>query len=184
AKNENPDLILISHTLPGKEDIKNVITKLTSKDFNNLRIVYLYGEDDSERKQFIDFLISRGVYDYQIGDLTPEALDTLLFKPKSREDVKSDIIDSFKGTDESLQEDVSSKKEKLNIKTQTIYRPLTLKQKVISFIGPNGSGKTTTAINIGLTFAEGLKETSIILIDFDFKKPDIAYHLDIVDSDR
>lgn len=183
CKESQADLIVISHTLPGAENIRDILTKLTSKNYPNLRIVYLYGEDDNDRKDFVNFLISRGVYDYFIGDLEPETVNQLLFEPKNRDDVKHDIVDTPIINNPIDKEQVIKEAPK----TVTVYKPFTLKQKVISFFGPHGAGKTSIAINTALTFAEGLKDsidTNIILVDLDFKKPDIAYHLDIVDSDR
>ena len=44
-KKFSPDIIMLSHNLPGDEDIKNIIEKITSKDFFVDKIIYLYGED-------------------------------------------------------------------------------------------------------------------------------------------
>lgn len=192
CKKEQPDVVMIYHDLP-QSDMQDIIIKLTSKNYN-LRIVYLYGEDDKERAEFINFLISRGVYDYCVGDLTVPIVEQLLFHPKSREDIKKDIIDKATPVfvvegDAAVETNSNANKKDVRIieKEKTIYKPFTLKQKVISFIGPNGSGKTSLAINTALGLAEGLKETvdtNIIILDWDFNKPDIAYHLDTVDSER
>lgn len=86
------DLILISKELPGEEDIKDILLKLTSKEYKNLRIAYIYGTEDTHKKEFINFLIMRGIYDYHINsELNQEDLDKLIFIPKSREDVREDI---------------------------------------------------------------------------------------------
>lgn len=88
-----PEVIMVSQALAGDENMIEVMTQLTSKNFPSSRIIYLYGEDDSERKEFINFIITRGIYDYFVGDeLKPEIINALLFNPKSRDDVKKDII--------------------------------------------------------------------------------------------
>jgi hypothetical protein len=90
---KTPDTILLSAAIIGEENIYDIITKLTSKTFKDLRIIYLYGPDDADRKNFINFLISRGIYDYCIGlELTPDIIKPLLYNPKGRENVKADIL--------------------------------------------------------------------------------------------
>ena len=89
-----PDVVFISNTLSGEEDIRQIINKLTGKEYTGIRIIYLYGEDDRERKKFINYLISRGIYDYHIGiEITPGDIQRLLFNPRTREQIKHDIID-------------------------------------------------------------------------------------------
>lgn len=194
CKNEQPDVIVIAHGLPGSDDIKDILIKLTSKDFTDLRIIYLYGEEDEKHKTFINFLISRGIYDYHVGDLNTQIINDLLFKPKTRNDVKGDILDKIaietledrKGTGEKNEKNIKTV-IKTVIEQEVVYKPYTLKQKLISVEGSNGVGKTTLAVNMAVGLAQGLRESmdsKIILIDANFKKPDIAYHIDIVDNER
>ena len=46
-----------------------------------------------DRKNFINYIIGRGIYDYHIGTmLNVDIVNSLLFNKKSREDVKYDIL--------------------------------------------------------------------------------------------
>ncbi len=111
ACKEGADLILISRELPGEDDIKDILLKLTSKEYPNLRVAYIYGAEDSDKKEFINFLIMRGIYDYHINsDLDQSDIDSLLFKPKSREDVRDEISNRFVSSSSSEAEVIIQEK--------------------------------------------------------------------------
>ena len=91
--NKRPDTVILSNNLPGNGDMMELIETITSRDYPVRRIIFLYGDDNEQRKNFINFLISRGVYDYFIGStLNSSIINNLLFKPKTREDIKNDIF--------------------------------------------------------------------------------------------
>lgn len=191
VKTNEVSLIFIYHKIPKFENKLEIIRKISK--VQNLRVIYLYGSDDIERKYYIDYLISNGVYDYAVGELGVEIINNLIFHKKSRDDVKHEILeeenkllkkDKIKSSDEKIEPSVKVKQETI---TEIIYQPYTLKQKVITTTGVNGAGKTSFSINMAIGLAKGLKEsvdTNILLADFSFKKPDISYQLDLTDDER
>lgn len=104
---KKPDLLIIANTLPGQEDFKEIINKISSTKQLDIRIIYLYGEDDDKRKVFVNYLISRGIYDYWVGDIYANIINDLIFKPRSRNDVKKDIIVNDKSLEGEIEQTTS-----------------------------------------------------------------------------
>lgn len=118
-----PDVVFISNTLSGEEDIRQIINKLTGKEYTGIRIIYLYGEDDRERKKFINYLISRGIYDYHIGiEITPGDIQRLLFNPRTREQIKHDIIDDNESIENTENIEVMKEEKEIRGKVEQEHK--------------------------------------------------------------
>lgn len=166
---KSPEILLISRNLPGMEDMKDLIIKLTSKNFINLRIIFLYGNEDSEKDKFIDFIISRGIYDYHIGSLDNETLESLLFKPRTRDDVKHDVLHkpsySNDGHIENHQSESKDPEAKIIVKYIKEYDIPKDYKKIFLFVSPESTGKSEVAANVSISLSENGKKVG--LIDFD-----------------
>lgn len=167
CEDSKPDVVVISHGLPGDADMDEVLTKLSLSKIFNGRIVYLYGEDDNNRRQFINSLIIKGIYDYYVGDLDVDIIHDLLFKPKTRNEVKKDIIENelkIKNENNSMNKDkvIENVTEKIIEKTvEKIVGTVTIAVAgTISRIGT-----THTALSI----AEFLK-------NYNYKVAMLEYH--------
>lgn len=166
ACREGAELIIISNELPGEENIKEILLKLTSKEYPRLRIAYIYGAEDSNKKEFINFLIMRGIYDYHINsELNQEDLDKLIFAPKTREDVRADISNKFVSAADSDAEVVIQEKIVEKIIEIEGERPDSFK-KLILTIWDNAEFGCELAY-----MAAKLSGLEVLLVDADLLSP-------------
>lgn len=186
---KKPDLLLVSAALPGEENISEILLKLTSKNISDLRISYLYGADDNNRKNFINFLVSRGVYDYYIGsELTPDVIRKLFYFPRKREDVKEDILTApvivtSPGTEIEAKPSIQFIKDYINdlsdeekkeiglLKEEKIIEEVIYQDKIIGTVvigvagASSGIGSTFTAINIARYIKNYDKKLKVALLE-------------------
>jgi predicted DNA-binding protein YlxM (UPF0122 family) len=172
----DPDIVIFENN-KNINEMYNLINTVTSGRFNS-RIVFLYMSDDDIKNRFIDFIISRGVYDFYVGlDFSIEKLNELLFKPKTRKDVKEYIknfTDSFnvnKSTEDILSSLNESAIEKLRFKlnadsVKIVYKKLIQFNNVISVAGlESKTGSTYIANNIAYYLSHIDKKLKVAYID-------------------
>lgn len=192
VKEHLPQVLIMSHSLfkDDIDEIKEVIQRVTSKDFHDFRIIYLYGKDDDNRVKFIDFLIRCGVYDYYFGSkLTEDIINELIFNPKmDRRLVKHDIlpdssylsdINDPKALEQMLSELPEEKRKEFGFINERIVEvPIEKvyeKDKFLDTIligvagASSGIGCTHTAISIAYFLSKLDKEFNIAVLEVNRK---------------
>ena len=91
--NRNPHMLVLSSVLGGKMDMREMITILRQTK-PKLKIGFVYGERDDEYKAFIDFLIRQGIYDFILGEITPDSLSALVLKDTPFEAVEPYLLEN------------------------------------------------------------------------------------------
>jgi hypothetical protein len=181
------DAVLVSNNLAGEENIQDLLIKISNSKFFSGRIIYLYGEDDSKRKEIIHSLILNGIYDYYVGDLDQEIVKELLFKPKNRNDVKNDILENYSYNPVLGEVRETEEKEKVvfidrveevtRVETQVITEIPKDYKKTVGFIGERNVGRTFTLLQIATYLSEEIKvavvdNTANQGLSYYFKKND------------
>jgi cellulose biosynthesis protein BcsQ len=135
-RTHKPQVVVISNMLTGDEDIHEILTELAKKEFSSVRIIYLYGRDDKDRKSFINFLKHLGIYDIHVGiEVTSEDIQSLLFCAKSKRTLLDEA--EYKGKCAAC---------------------------VIAIVGPKGVGKTFVASNLARMCAKDRDAVSLVSI--------------------
>lgn len=147
-----------------KKAIK-ILTKSTVK----ARVIGLF-TNASGKESIISYAIKQGIHDF-IADIygmefNPASVRELIVNPKTRNEVKQCIIDDFDCENNEEHHDVIEKH--INV----IQR-----QRVFSVMGNKGSGITELAINLAYSIAKKYNNDSIVILDLDIKKADIALKL-------
>jgi len=180
CERHNFDLLLITADVlpPELDETYTIINRITAN--MDIKVVFIYGTDDEHRPRFVNYLISRSVYDFHVGDkLSPSDMPTLLFHPRTREDVKEHVLaDSNYEIEKRIEKDESPAKDHVTA--------FSIPQKVISFIGDRGKGKSVNANNFSLSMAKKLIpfNVDVLLIDGDFHKSSQYRILDQVDQNK
>lgn len=158
-----PNLVIMSNTLNGNEDIKQIVHDLTLDEYCEMKIVFLYGEVDEEYEGFCQYLRIRGVENCYLGDIISSSnLDSIIYKE----------VYGYKGIRYNFQ------KSLLNIKFHNFIKYLINSDKIrkiksksqienvtISIYSNNVTGKTHTAWNLATCFADSGYTTTLLSLD-------------------
>lgn len=195
CETNNPDIVVIAHNIVGEGDINQILTKLTVSTKFLGRIIYLYGEDNSSRKKFVNSLIMRGIYDYSVGELNGPIIKELIYKVKNRNDVKQDLFEN--SVDNYLSEATEFENEKQEIKfvdrileievevpvekivTKEIFITKEIRQQTYAIYSLyNNTIKNMFISNLAITLSEK-SDHNILVIDFDMPFPSLDHHFGI-----
>lgn len=163
----NPDILIISDNLQGDEDMIELILR-QHRTFPDVRIIYLAGTLDSKdmaRHDQLGALVISGIYDIQIGKITPNLVRDLILYPKNEASgafLKTHLL--------------SKKAEVMNAASGFEYEGFgeeeeleNQKNKVFLVWSPKpGSGKSFVSANIATAIARyGVGHPKVALIDGD-----------------
>jgi hypothetical protein len=86
-----PEITILSYSFESL-NLKKILIKITSNQFSFTRVIFLCGNEEKETADFINFLISRGIYDFYVGSvLDQNVIEKLLYNPRNRQEVQSYI---------------------------------------------------------------------------------------------
>ena len=138
------DTLVLSKYLIGYENPRILIERIKTTR-PELRIIYLYGDEDSDTELFIKYLESKNIIDYHVGNnVSSIDLNRLLFR--NREEKRTVIKNLFKK----------------NIKTLWVKE---LDTAVISIYSNCSNGKSHLAWNLSTAFAHRGYKTALFNID-------------------
>lgn len=187
----NPHILVLSSDLQGSLDIRNIISKLRTLK-PNLKIVFLYGDADNEHKEFIDFLIGQGVYDFILGSINEINVSQAILENATIDDVKpyilnkkerEQIVEEQKQKEKQVAEQEKQNKieEKIQKKLEVLIVDKIIEKEVVStqFVGNYkiavGSlfaraGSTQMTIQLGLFLQNKGIDCCVILNPKDIEK--------------
>lgn len=162
-KNNNTDIVILAHDLPGEEDMTEIIKQLVAMKTAKCRIVYIYGEDDHESAAYVRFLYTNGIYDVLVGnEISSLDIDRALYGP-SRDKLRQWGADR-KQNSLFLQRLIKIFKEKSNERNSR-FSIKGMKKPVITLISNHATGKTHTAWNLIYCISKKGCISSLINID-------------------
>lgn len=117
----NPQIIVLSSALNGKVDYQEIIPRLRELK-PRLKIVFIYGEKDTEFKFFANFLVENRCYNILADDIDEFTIKEVVLKDYSLADVQSYVL--------SKEERLSTliKKEQEKKEEETIIAPPVIEQ--------------------------------------------------------
>lgn len=173
------DLVFISRELSGSEEMHLLIEALSSEEFENQRVVYIYGAYDNTCDDFTRFLINHEIFDFYVGeDITSKDIERLIFRPASKEKA----LDYYKSHYNNQQH--FSYKESIQNQRKGFFKGKSIinsglgsniykndnngsfqEKLVISIISNQATGKSHTAWNLSYCFSKRGNTTSLFNID-------------------
>ncbi len=172
-------LVLLSKELTGSEEMEHMVDILSSDEFKDQRVIFIYGEYDLACDNFIRMLISYGIYDFYVGDeITSKDIEKLIFKPASKEIALGYLQSHFDNEryfnykDHNVKESSSFFNRSLLFKSgfKTLikankYNKAPVDKLIISIISNQATGKSHTAWNLSYCLSKGGYTTSLFNID-------------------
>jgi MinD-like ATPase involved in chromosome partitioning or flagellar assembly len=138
------DTLVLSRYLVGSENPQILIDRIKALR-SELRIIYLYGVEDSNTKLFLKYLEGKNIIDYHVGEhVSSLDLNRLLFNNKKQ---KRTITNGF---------------IKTNAKTLWVKE---LDKAVISIYSNCSNGKSHLAWNLSTAFARRGYKTTLLNLD-------------------
>lgn len=89
--NYNPHVVVLSRELSGKIEMTDVIRRCRSLK-EKCRVVFIYGEIDTEYKYFSYFLVQQGIYNILTGAVDAERLEDVIERVYTLEDIVGYLV--------------------------------------------------------------------------------------------
>ena len=177
--NYNPHVVVLSRELSGKIEMTDVIRRCRSLK-EKCRVVFIYGEIDTEYKYFSYFLVQQGIYNILTGAVDAERLEDVIERVYTLEDIvgyqlnqengpKKSVLDPTPNTSPTLVEPAPEKELEVLFVEKIVERE-TIQTTVlgnviigVSSLFPHG-GSTHTALELA-AYLHRLKKDSGLLTD-------------------
>jgi len=99
--NYNPHVVVLSRELSGKIEMTDVIRRCRSLK-EKCRVVFIYGEIDTEYKYFSYFLVQQGIYNILTGAVDAERLEDVIERVYTLEDIVGYQLNQENGPKKSV----------------------------------------------------------------------------------
>lgn len=177
--NYNPHVVVLSRELSGKIEMTDVIRRCRSLK-EKCRVVFIYGEIDTEYKYFSYFFVQQGIYNILTGAVDAERLEDVIERVYTLEDIvgyqlnqengpKKSVLDPTPNTSPTLVEPAPEKELEVLFVEKIVERE-TIQTTVlgnviigVSSLFPHG-GSTHTALELA-AYLHRLKKDSGSLTD-------------------